>query len=152
MRPAKVLYTCESCGHEGEGKGQCARHLPDKERKRTTANWHQPKRTYADAKWSKAVRDRDGNACVRCGKATGQLDAAHIVRRGRKALRKGYDKHTGDGCCLRHTLSNAVTLCAWKCHRWYDEQATDEERRVLVDGHLGEGAFDEMMDQKKVNK
>ncbi len=54
-------------------------------------------------KWSKAVRERDGNICKDCG-TSGRLHAHHIVR-----LQECVDSS------LEFDISNGVTLCP-KCH------------------------------------
>ena len=51
-------------------------------------------------RWSHAIKDRDGWACVKCGKETGRLESHHKV-----PLEEG---GTWD-------LSNGETLCQ-KCH------------------------------------
>jgi hypothetical protein len=77
------------------------------------------KRTTADAKFSKAVREAANWKCSVCQKDftenPGGLDCMHYIKRGYKALRKGYSAHTGDGCCLRHDLGNALAGCK-SCH------------------------------------
>lgn len=89
-----------------------------------------PKRNAADAKHSKAVRERDGWRCTRCGKDFsvnhGGLQAAHYVKRRYKALRKGYSAHTGDGCCLRHSIDNAAALCI-SCHIRLEGNSAEHE-------------------------
>jgi len=49
----------------------------------------------ADRKWSKAVRERDGNRCRKCGNPAS--DGAHVIRRG-------YLK-------TRHDVGNGLALC-----------------------------------------
>lgn len=58
--------------------------------------------SYQSKQWSLAVRTRDGNACVECGK-TGRLHAHHI---------KSWIKHPE----LRFDVANGVTLCPI-CHQ-----------------------------------
>lgn len=83
------------------------------------------KRTAADARWSKAVRERDNYTCQRCGAVHASnsqgLHAAHIFSRGIKRI--------------RHDLVNGIALC-YGCHRHIDSHAADKEalaRRLLGD-------------------
>ena len=78
------------------------------------------KRTAADARWSKAVRERDGYRCRRCGKPHAKnsqgLHAAHIFSRG--IIR------------TRHDPDNGLSMC-YGCHRVFDQmQKSDRERYV----------------------
>lgn len=123
VKPAKVQYRCDECGHEGETRGQCIRHMPLPKEQRPKRGITSRKFTAADDVWKKVVKDRDGWTCRRCGKdkSQAQIHAAHIMRSTYKALRKGFDKHTGDGCCLRHDLRNGIAMCAG-CHIMWAHQ------------------------------
>lgn len=67
------------------------------------------KRTAADARWSKAVRERDNFTCRRCGKKHDEksqgLHAAHIFSRGIYRT--------------RHEQENGLAMC-WGCHVVFD--------------------------------
>lgn len=106
------------------------------------------KRTAADARWSKAVRTRDGFRCVRCGKKHAEnsfgLHAAHVFSRGYKGLRPGFEKHTGDGCCARHDLENGHAAC-YGCHRYLDQHG-DEKKRFFRE-LLGDEAYDALWER-----
>lgn len=64
--------------------------------------WKDPERNrYPSKQWVKAVKDRDGWKCTKCG-ATDRLHAHHIKRW------RDYPE-------LRYDVSNGVTLCH-ECH------------------------------------
>lgn len=58
--------------------------------------------SYSAKAWSVAVRERDGNVCVKCG-ASGRLHAHHV-------------KSWKDAPELRFDVSNGITLCP-PCHQ-----------------------------------
>ena len=64
-----------------------------------------PKHQAADRRWSKAVRQRDGFKCRRCGAIGG--DGAHI-------------KAKGPNPKVRHNTANGLDLCR-RCHTWAGE-------------------------------
>lgn len=80
------------------------------------------KRTPQDDKASKRVRQRDGHCCTVCGKSpnVGGLHAMHCYSRSKDSLFPGFDKHSGDNCCLRHYDDNLAAGC-WGCHTKLDE-------------------------------
>ena len=82
-----------------------------------------------DAEWSKAVRERDGNKCQRCGSERA-LNGAHIF--GKKA-------HPA----TRHDVENGICLC-WPCHRWWAHQEPIEFAE-FVKGKLGKRRFEALM-------
>lgn len=55
-------------------------------------------------KWSKAVRERDGNVCKDCGDSPGRLHAHHLI-----------DLRDCINSSLEFDVENGVTLCP-KCH------------------------------------
>ena len=61
-----------------------------------------PKHLYQDRRWSKAVRERDGHRCRKCGGPA--TDGAHIVRR---AFLK-----------TRHDPKDGLALCR-QCHSFF---------------------------------
>ncbi len=74
------------------------------------------KRTAADIRFSKAIRERDGWSCQRCGKehehnSTG-LHAAHCFTRRTQATRLD--------------PVNALALC-YGCHQFIDSHAVEKE-------------------------
>lgn len=73
-----------------------------------------PKRMTADRKWSRAVRDRDGHLCRKCGNPAS--DGAHVVRRS-------YLK-------TRHDVANGLALCR-QCHGYFG--AHPEEWRTWLE-------------------
>lgn len=95
------------------------------------------KRTAADARWSKAVRERDNYTCQRCGTVHAPnsqgLHAAHIFGRGRKVTR-----------CV---LENGVALC-YGCHRFVD--GNPYEREALGRRILGDEAYEELDRRSKM--
>lgn len=56
-------------------------------------------------KWSLAVRTRDGNKCIDCGRSDIRLHSHHIVK-----IQKSMDTP------LEFDISNGITLCP-KCHK-----------------------------------
>lgn len=76
------------------------------------------KRTPADIKLSKEIRERDNWTCQRCGKDYSDperhryLDAAHCFTRRTKATRLEPD--------------NLLALC-WGCHSFVDSHALEKE-------------------------
>jgi 5-methylcytosine-specific restriction endonuclease McrA len=64
-------------------------------------------------KWSKAVRERDGNTCKDCGMTSKRLHAHHIIR-----LEECINSS------LEFDISNGVTLCP-KCHKTRHKQSKD---------------------------
>jgi len=90
-------------------------------------------------RFQKRIRERDGK-CVYCG-ATGRLEAAHIISRRYKSLYKGFDKHTGWNCCLKHDESNVHALCH-KDHDYLDDHASDKEE--FFRGYLGDDLYDQL--------
>lgn len=56
-------------------------------------------------KWSKAVRERDGNKCTRCGKSPKRLHSHHII-----PIEQCIDSN------LEFDIKNGITLCP-KCHK-----------------------------------
>lgn len=56
-------------------------------------------------KWSKAVRERDGNACQDCGTKSGRLHAHHLI-----------DLRDCINSSLEFDIENGITLCP-KCHK-----------------------------------
>lgn len=105
-------------------------------------------RTSADAKHSDAVRERDGWCCTVCHKDfkdnPGGLDAMHFVKRRYRALRKGFEAHNGNGCCLRHDLGNALAGCK-SCHMKLEGTPENEQhfRAIFGDAHI-----DALLEQK----
>jgi len=81
------------------------------------------KRDAADIWFSKAVRLRDGNRCVVCGKDQ-SLEAAHIYGRRLKSV--------------RWSLDNCLAMCHYH-HRYYTEQPIefrDYLHKLYGDGHM----------------
>jgi 5-methylcytosine-specific restriction endonuclease McrA len=83
-----------------------------------------------DSEWAKAVRERDGYKCRRCGATKCKLQAHHI---------KPYAEFPH----LRYVLSNGLTLCipchkrtrtfGWKkYHRWRKRESRQTAQRNLV--------------------
>jgi hypothetical protein len=92
------------------------------------------KRTAADARWSKAVRERANYTCQRCGTPhtpnSQGLHAAHIFSRGIKRTR-----------CDE---SNGLALC-YGCHRFVDGRPL--EREALARLILGDGEFEALRER-----
>lgn len=61
-----------------------------------------PKRLHADRAWSRAVRERDGYRCRKCGGPGG--DGAHVI--SRRYLK------------TRHNVANGLDLCRG-CHSYF---------------------------------
>lgn len=74
------------------------------------------KRTAADIRFSKMIRERDGYTCQRCGAVhvpnSQGLHSAHCFGRGRLAT--------------RHDPDNACALC-YGCHRFIDQNKAEKE-------------------------
>lgn len=71
-----------------------------------------------DTLWSKLVRARDGR-CLNCGKRPPyQLQAHHVMPRGRKAT--------------RFVLENGITLCA-HCHTLGDHSVHRVGKKFVID-------------------
>lgn len=71
-----------------------------------------------DTIWSKLVRERDGK-CLNCGKRPPyQLQAHHVMPRGRKAT--------------RFVIENGITLCAY-CHTLGDHSVHRVGRQFIID-------------------
>lgn len=95
------------------------------------------KRTLADSRWSKAVRERDGYRCRRCGKqhatnSTG-LHAAHIFSRG--ILR------------TRHDVINGLAMC-WGCHVVFDHMEKSE-RENFARLMIGDEEYDALKERAR---
>ena len=94
------------------------------------------KRTAADARWAKEVKERDGHRCKRCLKPYPEkhqgLHAAHIFTRSRKATRTDRD--------------NGVSLCMG-CHLW--GHANPSEFREWVISWMGEDKYLELERKSK---
>ena len=67
------------------------------------------------AAWSRAVRDRDGNRCRRCGSTQG-IDAAHIIGRAKPRT--------------RYVLENGIALCRL-CHQDLDQHPERKARFAI---------------------
>jgi 5-methylcytosine-specific restriction endonuclease McrA len=89
------------------------------------------KRTAADIKLSKQIRERDGWTCQRCGReyerGDGRLQAAHCFTRAIK--REG----------LRMDPSNLLALC-YGCHHFVDSH--DGEKETLWRLRIGNDEYD----------
>ena len=89
------------------------------------------KRTAADAKWSLAIRERDGYQCQRCLKFYPKkhrgLHAAHIFTRAIKRTRTN--------------MENGVTLC-YGCHAWAHRNPLDFHE--FVKGWMSEAVYEEL--------
>lgn len=88
------------------------------------------KRTAADIRWSKAVRERDDYICQRCGKQYDRssfgIHAAHIFSRG--IMR------------TRHDIDNGITL-DYGCHRVFDAMSK-EDRESFARSILGDEKYE----------
>lgn len=110
-------------GHKRNSTDECRQKMSAAKRGKfigpDNPNWrggiqlkHPERNRYPAKMWVKAVKDRDGWACVEC-KSTGRLHAHHIER-------------WKDRPELRYELSNGVTLChdchlrahGWTNFRW----------------------------------
>lgn len=83
------------------------------------------RRSAADEWFSKAVRHRDGNACVYCQRSEGQIDSAHIWGRRIRSTRWLPD--------------NCLALCRHH-HQWFTERPVEFKRFLEI--HLGQGMLD----------
>lgn len=141
--------SCRLCDDTGQLKLQLIRLAPGSKAKGWRAT---VKRTTADDKFSQRVRERDNWTCTVCGRDMsndrGNLDAMHFIKRGYRALRKGYDKHTGDGCCLRHTMENSLSGCR-SCHLRLEDKPENEAHFRLW---FGDEQCDQLLSQKPKSK
>lgn len=96
------------------------------------------KRTAADARWSKAVRERDNYTCQRCGKQhltnSVGLHAAHVFSRGIKRT--------------RHDIDNGISLC-YGDHRWFDSRSK-EDRETFARSILGDEKYEALRERATV--
>lgn len=152
MRPAKVSAVCPSCSHEFEAKAVCLRHLPAKKGEGPKKSFTSRKFTSADDIAKKIVKDRDNWTCRRCGKDKyqAQMHAAHIYNSNYKALRKGFNRHTGYNCCLRHDPRNMLTLCAGDHIFW--AHRNPHAFVAWVKEEIGEDGYQELTDLARKRK
>lgn len=84
-----------------------------------------PKRARArkpDLEWAKAVKERDGYRCRRCGRTSGQqIHAHHVITRAQAPH-------------LKHDVSNGIALCN-SCHSWVHNNPAES----YANGWLGHG-------------
>ncbi len=94
------------------------------------------KRTAADAKWSLAIRERDGYQCQRCEKFYPKkhrgLHAAHIFSRAIKRTRTDMD--------------NGVTLC-YGCHALFHREPL--EFHEFVKEWMGEDRYEALSNKAR---
>lgn len=95
-----------------------------------TRSKKQAQRDRDDAKWSKAVRERDGYSCRRCRRWDPAVQAHHIHSK----------KQRPD---LRHELDNGVSLCP-ACHR-HVHLNPDESKR---EGYMGTESYELAMSRR----
>jgi len=138
----KVSRVCRHCGKEfvikksqfkyykGAGRycsRQCAYDgMVENTRSKPVKDKYGRSRRRDDLLWQRAVRERDGYICKRCGRYDEYIHTHHIILRSRS--RK-----------LIHDVDNGVCLCN-SCHTWvhhHPKQATEEGymRRVPVESN-----------------
>jgi 5-methylcytosine-specific restriction endonuclease McrA len=82
----------------------------------------------ADVMWARAVKERDGYICRRCG-LIGE-DAHHVATRGRRPD-------------LKHDLDNGLTLCRG-CHNWCHANPVEAVAAGFLSDESYELAYAEM--------
>lgn len=110
-------------------------------------NFKTVKRPAVDRRFSDAIRKRDGR-CIKCGSEQ-NLQAAHYISRRYKTLFKGFDKHTGWNCCLKHTETNACALCPG-CHDFVDSHPSEKD--AFFRGLIGDEEADRLQGLKPTSK
>lgn len=98
---------------------------------------HAPRHGYRDGVWRRKVKERDKYTCQSClrgvrGKGgyslePGQLEAAHIHRRGYLAT--------------RWDVKNGLSMC-WLCHGYFT--AHPSEWKVFCIGKIGEAEYERL--------
>jgi|TARA_Y100000310_G_C20307663_1_gene634718 5-methylcytosine-specific restriction endonuclease McrA len=81
-----------------------------------------------DRAFSRAVRERAGGLCERCGKPSRALEAHHVVKR--RILATRWD------------LGNGVALCP-PCHWWAENYP--EDAREWAHTHLGTRHYEDLL-------
>lgn len=140
---------CGMCAGEGKIKAELIRVAAGSGAK---GGMSKMKRDAADARFSKAIRERENWICTVCHKDFRErpdiFDAMHLIKRRYRALRKGFTKHTGDGCCLKHDMGNSLAGCR-SCHMRLEGSPENEQhfRDWFGDAHV-----DALLEQKPISE